>query len=71
MAEFKISPIHKLTHDLKAPLSNIYTSAQLLLEGFGGDLTATQKEFLEKIFSNTKEAIKKIEELSESADKKD
>jgi len=71
MEEFKIDPIRKLAHDLKAPISNIYTSAQLLLDGFGGELTATQREFLEKIFSNADEAIKKIEELPKNANKKD
>jgi signal transduction histidine kinase len=58
--------MQQLIHDLKAPLSNIYTSAELLLDDIAGILDEKQRDFVERIFNNAKKGLSLIEEYAEN-----
>jgi signal transduction histidine kinase len=50
-------------HDLKAPLNTLLGYFRLMLEGYAGDLNATQKFYLEKASARTLDLLSLIKDL--------
>ncbi|MBN1113870.1 MAG: hypothetical protein JXA66_00875 [Oligoflexia bacterium] len=66
-----ISRASLVAHKLKAPLSTIYTSSQVLLDGLVGELSGEQRDIIKRIFDNASRGIGYIEEYLENGIKED
>ena len=63
LSKMKDEFISVASHELRTPMSVIRTYASLLLEKTFGELNEKQKDFLERIFSNTTELVQLVNDL--------
>lgn len=52
-----------VTHELKTPLSTITGYSEMMLEGVGGELNATQMDFVEEITSSTHHLLQLVNDI--------
>ena len=59
--------IRHLGHELRAPLSSIMGFAELLSEGYYGDLTEKQEDYIRRIFKSSNHLLELVNDLVDQA----
>ncbi len=65
--ELKDQFLSHVSHELRTPLSVIYQFVTILLDGFGGDLTSEQRDYLETTLKSANQLKRMIDDLLSDA----
>jgi signal transduction histidine kinase len=61
----KASFLATVSHEMRTPLTSVIGYAEMILEGLAGDVTPTQREYLETIVAKAQDLVRVITEILE------